>query len=101
MNEYNRRRPQDDLPYEQQMKHIIRHYRWLLDQNEKLAAYARKLEREIDKLMEKTAKQAMTNASEHERIIQVRRERDRLKAHIEWLYEKIRGYDPSFKPKNP
>ena len=89
MSEYHKR-PQDDLPYEQRMKHIIEHYRWLLEQNDRLAAYARKLEQTVSEQSEKLAKRTATNRSLSDRFVEKNRENKRLKAHIEWLEEKIK-----------
>ena len=91
MNERNNyhRAPQDDLPYEQQMKHIIEHYRWLLDQNGRLAAYARSLEKKVEALEKDLANRAAKNMNLHERFVEKNRECKRLKAHIEWLNEQL------------
>ena len=82
--------PQKDLPYEQQMKHVIQHYRWLLDQNEKLAAYAKKLEQKIEMLKNENAKKGEANKVAHERFVEKNRECKRLQAHIMWLEEQLR-----------
>jgi len=89
MNEQKHRRPQDDLPYEQRMKAIIQGYRWLLDQNERLAAYARKLERDVQRLREKTSLQGYTNRHQSDKLLEKSRECKRLKAHIAWLEEQL------------
>ena len=87
--DYYRKRPQDDLPYEQQMKHIIEHYRWLLDQNEKLAMYAKKLEHRIELLKDNITKKGEVNLRQGEANVQLNRENKRLKAHISWLTGKL------------
>lgn len=90
-NMYNRnRRPQDDLPYEQRMKHIIQHYRWLLDQNDRLAAYARKLEGKIEHLENELAERKRRNRNISDKVLEKTREVKRLHAHIEWLEEQIK-----------
>ena len=82
--------PQDDLPDEQWMKHFIEHYRWLLDQNERLAAYAKKLEKRISDLTLKCSEQGATNKKLSEKYVLKNRENKRLRAHIEWLNEKLK-----------
>jgi len=86
----SRRRPQDDLPYEQRMKHIIEHYRWLLEQNDRLAAYARSLEQKIEAQGDRLAKAQVSRDAYYEKLVEKRRECRRLSAHIEWLKEKLR-----------
>jgi len=83
------KKPQDDLPYERRMLSIIRGYRWLLEQNERLANYAHSLEKRILELEEKKAKQSMYNKDLYRKLVDQRRENRRLKAHMEWLEEQI------------
>lgn len=97
MNEDLRKRPQDDLPYEQRMKHIIEHYRVLLEQNERLVNYAKKLETKIGELEEKLSLSKHSNEKNHNRFIEKNRETKRLQAHISWLEEKIQELEASLK----
>jgi molecular chaperone DnaK (HSP70) len=71
------------------MKHIIKHYRWLLEQNEKLAEYAKSLEKKIDDLEHKITEKAEKNIFLVEKHTQRNRENKRLKARIEWLESKL------------
>ena len=75
------------------MKHIIEHYRWLLDQNDRLAVYARKLELNVDRLKDEIAKKGMINRKRGEAYVQLNRERKRLKAHIDWLNKRLDALD--------
>ena len=83
------RRPQDDLPYEQRMKHIIEGYRWLLDENDRLAAYAKSLERKIENLEKDITYRAGKNVEVSAKFVEQNREVKRLRAHIRWLEEKL------------
>lgn len=82
-------RPQDDLPYEQRMKHIIQGYRRLLEQNEKLADYARSIERKIGFLEKEITTKAAKNVEISNKFVEKNRECKRLKAHIKWIEEQI------------
>jgi len=93
MEEYkNRHRPQDDIPYERRMFYIIQDYRKILEQNEQLAAYCKKLEKEIEKLRQKSTEQGLTNKNLAEICTKRSREIKRLKARIDWLEEQLRQY---------
>ena len=84
------RRPQDDIPYERRMLNIIQGYRKLLEENERLAQYARKLENKIKLLEEKKASQGLANKRIYDVSVARNREIKRLKAHIEWLMERLK-----------
>lgn len=87
------RKPQDDLPYEQRMKHIIEHYRWLLDQNDKLAAYARSLEQKVKYLEKDLTYRISKNVQISEKFVEKNREVKRLRIYIAWLKEKFASQD--------
>lgn len=85
--ETERWRPQDDIPYEQIVKHIIEDYYRLEEQLEKVAAYARKLEREVENEKKERAKKAATNSRMQEKLTEARRKITRLEGYIHWLRE--------------
>lgn len=94
MEEYkNRHRPQDDLPYERRMLYIIQDYRKLLEQNERLADYCKKLERDIENLRLKRTEQGLTNKNLAEICTKRSREIKRLKVRIDWLEEQLKQYE--------
>lgn len=80
-----RYRPQDDIPYERRMLYIICGYRKLYEQNEKLAEYAKLLERKNEELKVKCYEKGATNKELGEINVKLRRENKRLKAYIQWL----------------
>lgn len=93
MEEYkNRHRPQDDIPYERRMFYIIQDYRKILEQNERLAAYCKKLEKDIEDLKLKRYEQGEKNKKMAEICSKRGREIKRLKARIDWLEEQLRQY---------
>lgn len=82
------RRPQDDLPYEQHMKHIIKGYRYLYDKMEQLVPYTKELEEKNKNLNEKLSVANHRHDITFGKLVAARREVKRLTAHIEWLKEK-------------
>lgn len=79
-----------DIPYEQRMKYIIEDYRRLLDQNERLAAYAKALEKKIEDLERDLTYRIGKNVEISARFVEKNRECKRLHAHIKWLEEQLR-----------
>ena len=56
-----KKRPQDEIPYELRMKNIIRGYRWLERQLERIVPYTKKLEKENEELHEKLSLKGWKN----------------------------------------
>ena len=79
-----------DIPYEQRMKYIIEGYRKLLEQNDKLAAYAKALEKRVQQLEEDVKYRAAKNVDISTRFVEKNRECKRLREHIRWLEEKLK-----------
>lgn len=78
------------IPYEQRMKHIIEGYRKLYDLNERLAAYARALERKIEQLEKDITYRAAKNVEVSARFVEKNREYKRLLAHAKWLEDQLK-----------
>lgn len=78
-------RPQDDIPYEVIVKHIIEDYRRLLHNNDTLKDYARSLERKIETLNEELSLRAYKNERMHSQLVQARRERKRMQAYSAYI----------------
>lgn len=85
----DRKRPQDDIPYEVRMKYIIMGYRRLEQKLEKLTAYAKKLERENEELQDQISMKGWKNLQMSEKNTLYRRENKALKKENEALNKKI------------
>lgn len=72
------------------MLYIIRDYRRLLEQNEKLAAHARALETRVKELEDDLKTRISKNVDISAKFVEKNRECKRLRAHIEWLEEKLK-----------
>lgn len=77
-----------DIPYEQRMKYIIEDYRKLYDLNERLAEYARRLEKRVAHLEGELSEKIEKNTSINNRLVEKNRECKRLLARIEFLEDK-------------
>lgn len=84
-------RPQDDLPYERQMFYIIKDYRRLTELLQKVSAYARKLEKELESTKEKRAKSALANYKMSEELVAARKEIKRLNGERDELRRKLKS----------
>lgn len=84
-----RKRPQDDIPYEVRMKYIIQGYRRLEQKLEKLVAYAKKLECENEELQDQISLKGWKNQQMSEKNTLYRRENKALKKENEALNKKI------------
>ena len=71
------------------MKYIIEGYRKLYDLNEKLAEYARRLEKRVAHLEGELSEKIEKNTSINNRLVEKNRECKRLLARIEWLEEQL------------
>lgn len=84
-----------DIPYYQRMKYIIEGYRKLLEQNDKLAAYAKALEKKVKQLEDDVTYRAAKNVEVSAKFVEKNRECKRLRAHIRWLEEKLKEQEQS------
>lgn len=88
MDRIKHRPPQDDLPYEVQMKFIIESYRKLEDKLEYITPYTKKLEKKIEYVKREIASKAAKNQYLSELNTKYRKQIKRLIKRVEEL-EKI------------
>lgn len=81
-------KPQDDLPYEVQMKYIIEGYMKLKEKLEYIAPYTKKLEKKIEYVKKEIASKAAKNQHLSELNTKYRKQIKRLTKRVEEL-EKI------------
>lgn len=74
---------------------IIRDYRELFKANETLKEYCKNLEKENNIVRQARSETAQKNRLLVEKIVTLRRENKRLRAHIAWLADKVKDeYKP-------
>lgn len=77
------------------MYYIIKDYRKLFEQNQKLKSYLKVLEAKLEKMVEKHEKDVAANFRLVETSTRRNRENKRLRAHIAWLADKVKDeYKP-------
>lgn len=91
-NQNYHRRPQDDIPYERRMLNIIQGYRKLYEDNEKLIAYLKQLEQNIEEYKGLLSLKKHQFEKKNEEFVQIRREANRLRVRISFLEEKLLEY---------
>lgn len=84
----NRKRPQDDLPYERRMYYIIKDYRRLQGRLEELKDYAKQLEKDLRKEKDKRYHLSSTNMRLSQKSVKANRGKKRLYNYITYLIEK-------------
>lgn len=86
--ETERWRPQDDIPYEQIVKHIIEDYYRIQERLEKLVDYTKKLERDYENEKKQRISKGEKNKIIGERFTVINRKYKRLYTFLEYLKEK-------------
>ena len=93
-NQPKHHRPQDDIPYEQLMKHIIEDYHRLQRQLDYIVPYTKKLEAKIEYLKDENARKGLTNKTNKERLVAKNREMKQWRDYALALYQAARLNNP-------
>jgi hypothetical protein len=83
-------KPQDDLPYEVQMKFIIHGYRQLFRKLEYIEPYTRSLEEQNEQLRNIVAKKGMANQALHRKYVEKMRLAKRYRNKVDYLTQILR-----------